>query len=667
MRISPGSPTAFDYETAFSRNIGWMTEWEQQQLRKKTVAIAGLGGVGGAHALTLTRLGIGGFHFADFDRFDVVNLNRQSGAFISTVNLEKTAVMAQMTKDVNPELHVRLFPRGVTEENLDDFLFGVDLFVDGLDFFVLSIRRKLFKRCAEFGIPAITAAPIGFGAGCLVFMPGGMTFEEYFRFEGLSEAQQYVNFAVGLTPKGFHRAYLVDPSRLDLANRRAPSTTASIQLCAGIVAAEATKILLGRGKVEAVPVYHQFDAYRGKWHRGSLRYGNAGPLQSLKRQIGYKAFAQFSLNARPAEVPVTGSDMMRILDLARWAPSGDNAQPWKFEIVAEDKVLVRIHTDGEERNIYDYANGQPTLISAGLLLETIRIAASSFGRAMRWSYLGSNDAEGGGSQHTIEVMLPKNADVSEDPLCPYIAIRSVDRRAYRSRRLTESEKGELEAALGSELRLQWRESLAERWALARLCASSTDIRLRLPEAYDVHQRILDWNRPFSRDGVPAAALGASPMMLGLMRWVLQKWSRVQFMNRYLAGTLMPRVELDFIPGVRSAGYFIVTRKIENGSRHEPEALLRSGERLQRVWLTVTRLGLVMQPALAPLCFSHYAQTEHPRLSRFPRVARLAKTAARCFADAGPVLFLARIGEPQKKCATSRSIRRDLTALIDKPN
>ena len=48
----------FRYEQAFARNIGWLTPEEQQQLRNKRVAIAGIGGVGGVHLLTLTRLGI---------------------------------------------------------------------------------------------------------------------------------------------------------------------------------------------------------------------------------------------------------------------------------------------------------------------------------------------------------------------------------------------------------------------------------------------------------------------------------------------------------------------------------------------------------------------------------------------------------------------------------
>src|SRR5207344_1694390 len=113
----------------------------QAALRVKRIAIAGLGGVGGAHLLTLTRLGIGAFNIADFDTFDVPNFNRQAGAMTSTLGRLKTAVLATMACDVNPELQLTVFDQGVTEQNIDAFLDGVDLYVDGLDFFAFSARR----------------------------------------------------------------------------------------------------------------------------------------------------------------------------------------------------------------------------------------------------------------------------------------------------------------------------------------------------------------------------------------------------------------------------------------------------------------------------------------------------------------------------------------------
>lgn len=75
----------FVYETAFHRNVGWFTQEEQKMLRTKRVAIGGLGGCGGAHVTTLARAGVGAFTLADFDRFELVNFNRQAGAKMSTL------------------------------------------------------------------------------------------------------------------------------------------------------------------------------------------------------------------------------------------------------------------------------------------------------------------------------------------------------------------------------------------------------------------------------------------------------------------------------------------------------------------------------------------------------------------------------------------------------
>jgi len=283
----------FSYEHAFSRNIGWLTHREQELLRKKRVAIAGLGGVGGVHLLTLCRLGIGNFHLADFDSFDLANFNRQAGATISTLGQSKLDVMIQQARDINPELEITGFADGVNQSNVEEFLQGVDLYIDGLDFFAFEARKLVFATCAEKGIPAITAAPLGMGAALLNFLPGNMGFEEYFRLDDGPAEEMPIRFLLGLAPARIQMGYLVEPSAVDLANQKGPSTIMACQLCAGVAATEALKILLGRGPVRAAPRGYHFDAYRNKlahtWRPG----GNRNPWQRLlialaKRKLGIK-------------------------------------------------------------------------------------------------------------------------------------------------------------------------------------------------------------------------------------------------------------------------------------------------------------------------------------------------------------------------------------------
>jgi Dinucleotide-utilizing enzymes involved in molybdopterin and thiamine biosynthesis family 1 len=114
--------TDFSYGRAFVRNIGWVTSAEQKSLQQRRIAIAGLGGVGGSHLLTLARLGIGAFHIGDFDSFDIENFNRQAGASMRSLGRPKVDVLREMVKDINPTLELRTFEQGVSSANLDAFL-----------------------------------------------------------------------------------------------------------------------------------------------------------------------------------------------------------------------------------------------------------------------------------------------------------------------------------------------------------------------------------------------------------------------------------------------------------------------------------------------------------------------------------------------------------------
>ncbi|MDF1584113.1 MAG: ThiF family adenylyltransferase [Methyloprofundus sp.] len=280
----PGNST-FDYKEAFSRNIGWITEQEQTTLKSKRIAIAGMGGVGGAHLITLTRLGVGNFNIADFDKFELGNFNRQAGASIPHIDQPKAETMARLALNINSELDIKRFDQGIDEENLDEFLKGVDLYIDGLDFFVLDIRRKVFARCHELGISAITAAPLGMGTALLTFMPGKMSFEEYFRLDGYSPMDQQIRFLIGLSPAFLHQSYLVDKSRVDFVAQKGPSTPMACELCAGATATEALKILLKRGKVQCAPWGYQFDAFKNKLKKTWRPWGNDNYIQKIAFKI----------------------------------------------------------------------------------------------------------------------------------------------------------------------------------------------------------------------------------------------------------------------------------------------------------------------------------------------------------------------------------------------
>ena len=345
-----------------------------------------------------------------------------------------------------------------------------------------------------------------------------------------------------------------------------------------------------------------------------------------------------------------------ILELARWAPSGDNLQPWRFEILGEDRLRMHIR---RENDVYDFG-GAATRTTSGVMLETLRIAASRHIRGMKWA-LALEDS----NSVVFDIEFPVSPGLTEDPLAKWIEQRSVDRRPYRMQALAEAEKRVLQSAVGSVFQIRWFETLAEKWAITRLNARATWLRLSIPETFAIHQRIIDWDNRLSPDRVPAAAVGLDPMTRRLMQWALRDWQRAAFLNRYLAGPLTPVIEMDVLPGLRCAAHFAFTCPQLLSTRDNK--LIAVGQALQRCWLTCTSLGLAMQPAFATLAFAYYGE-QTADFSTQPGAARKAKTIAH---ELGAIFgliseqvpFLGRIGRPLEPLPSSRSTRRELSTLM----
>jgi molybdopterin/thiamine biosynthesis adenylyltransferase len=275
----------FDYFTAFQRNLGFLSPAEQEKLRTARVAVAGLGGTGGAQVHALCRLGIGAFNLADPDIFELVNFNRQIGATMQTVGRRKTAVMAELVQSINPEADVRLFESGIAPENIGEFLADVDVVVDSLDFYCFKERFLLYRNARERGLWVLTSPPLGFGFTLLIFDPQGMSFEDYFGFaEGMDEFELSVSLIAGIAPRPWLMRYL-NQGGLDPSGHRLPSVGAAPFMIAGVIATEVMNLLTRKQPTLSVPEIIQFDALLRRFRRGRYLWGMRGPLQRLKKML----------------------------------------------------------------------------------------------------------------------------------------------------------------------------------------------------------------------------------------------------------------------------------------------------------------------------------------------------------------------------------------------
>jgi hypothetical protein len=138
---------------------------------------------------------------------------------------------------------------------------------------------------------------------------------------------------------------------------------------------------------------------------------------------------------------------------------------------------------------------------------------------------------------------------------------------------------------------------------------------------------------------------------------------VDFFNRYLMGTIAPRLQLDLLPGLRCAAHLLVR---PTKSPTQLEDWVNLGMVIQRIWLTATQQGLHLQPQMTPVIFRWYARAGR-RFSALPglfyRSVKMAGDFER-ITGSTPIDhfgFFARVGVCQEPI--SRSTRMDVADLM----
>lgn len=365
----------------------------------------------------------------------------------------------------------------------------------------------------------------------------------------------------------------------------------------------------------------------------------------------------------PQNPPLEKELLLRILDLARWAPSGDNTQPWRFEVLSDRHVVVH-GSDTRKTVVYD-RQGFASQTATGVLLETMAIAASGFGLQTEIT-CRTNDPD---EEHPLyDVRFEKDQTIGVDPLFPFIESRCVNRSVLGTAPLRFDEKSHLFKSINNKgsqtpYKILWLERISEKLSMARITQSSGKLRLIIPEAYPVHKAVIEWNSQYSNDRIPDQALGLSLSILPLMCWIMNSWERVQFFNRFLGGTLIPRLELDLLPALGCSAHFALLAPAP------PRTLtdyIDAGRALCRFWLGTTSIKLQFQPEMTPLIFRSYAirNISFSKLSGSLEYAEkigeaLERLTGKDAADRA--VFLGRVGRGNPPKA--RSLRLPLSDLL----
>ncbi len=592
-KLSLHSPDAY-WSAAFLRHKGFFTNEEQIKLRNSTVAIAGLGAVGGTVFLGLVRSGVGSFIIADPDTFEAANLNRQVGARPDTLGRKKIEVLLEEALLINPFLKVRTLPEGFNTGNAEDFLHGADIVVDAMDFFAYSERLSLLRICRKKKLFVVTSGNAGFGASLLVFDPDGMELDKFF---GISPKTTDVGlmaaFALTSIPRHFSASY-TDPSFVSLESKVGPATGVASMLAAAMIVTETLRLLARHSGIKPVPHFVQIDVHEGKYIEGVLRWGNRSVLQKIRRYVlinrywakkkGFKPVPPPGLpQERIMVLPVPERIMQAILTAGIQAPSGDNIQPWVFRVEGDS-----IHVGIDESIDQSYFNYKqiPSLISMGAALENMRIPASSYGLHMVVDHISENISE-----HIVTARF-KPWDAPRDSLFEVLWERNTNRRFYSSRKVSESIIATLKETAQVDPLLGWHET-SKPDVLKLLARAVYLVDIIRSERKDLHVHIQKMLRftPRSvyakRDGFPLRNLKAGWVGELFLKFT-HPWPVMKLLNYFGFSKVVARFVYREVLSSSSCVLLTVPSM-------DTKDFISCGLALERVWLQAAHHDLAFQP------------------------------------------------------------------------
>lgn len=144
----------------YNRIIKLIGENNLDKLKNSTIAVIGLGGVGGYSVEALARSGVGSIIIVDYDTIDVTNLNRQIISTTSNIGKSKVEEYQKRIKEINPDTNVIAIDKKLDISNIEEILkYKIDFLIDAID--DIPAKQELIKKCLTNNINIISSMGTG--------------------------------------------------------------------------------------------------------------------------------------------------------------------------------------------------------------------------------------------------------------------------------------------------------------------------------------------------------------------------------------------------------------------------------------------------------------------------------------------------------------------------
>jgi molybdopterin/thiamine biosynthesis adenylyltransferase/nitroreductase len=567
-------PRAFS-TLRLDRNHNKVTSQEQARLRTLKIGVVGVSaGHSIAHVLAMEGL-VGELRLADFDTVDLSNLNRIPGGVLD-LGVNKAVVAARRIAEIDPYLNVVVEPAGIQRENLGAFLDGLDLVIEECD--SLDIKFLVREAARERGIPVVMETS---DRGVLDVERFDLEPDRPIFHGVLGDMDSSRLAGLSLAEKGPFVLRILGAN--EVSSRGAASLFELGQTVTGWpqLASEVTL-----GAVTVATAVRRF-GLSGYLPSGRVRFDVEEIISTLAPlDVSNELIDQLRLPP-PEDPAIESNDPIDIIvDAARRAPSGGNAQPWRFEADAEE---IRFYVVPERSNSSMDVRQRGSYVAIGAALLNARVAAASLRQ------LGSVKLfpEGVNSDHVATLYLGNQVDAGLARLHSTVTSRAVNRRPGRPTPIDTSTILMLSRGVereGARLRFVTERDDVER--CAKLLAESDRLRFLIPH---VHQEMLGELRWPGRDaldeGMDVRTLELDPAGLGTLE-LLRRPDVMEHLLEWRGGQALGLRTQAMVNSSSALALITVPRA-------DPTWYVRGGAAIERFWLNAEMHGLALQP-VSPL-------------------------------------------------------------------
>jgi len=586
-------------EVRTNRNQLKITTQERELLQTKKIGIVGLS-VGQSIALTMTMERIcGELRLADFDTAELSNLNRLRTG-LHNMGVNKTIIAAREIAEIDPFIKIKLFHDGLNKQNMDEFFTGggkLDLFIEVCDGMDIKIESRFKAR--ELQIPVVMDTN-----------DRGMLDVERFDLEPNRPILH--GLADGLDPSNIKD--LTNEQKIPYVLKMVGADTISTRMKASMMEVEtsintwpqlASSVVLGGALTTDVSRRILLDQYHesGRYYvdMDELVKDEHTPIDKLPEyyfppaELTNKemlaAIEKIDPGSSSANMPE--SAITEIVKAGIAAPSGGNAQPWKFAYT--EKGLFIFHDLHFSHSLLDF-NNLGSYVAVGASIENISIKAAVLGYDIIPEYFPIKD-----DNRIVARISFKKAEAS--PLKKYleagIGMRVTNRDQVAKETVSQDILSKITSSIqsynGAELHLIEDENQMRE--IGKLLATTEMLRILHPRGhYDTFTNELRWTPEEIKqkaDGLDVNSLGASTAELAALK-VASDTDAISFLRNLHRGHA-------FTKAVNKSVSFSSALGVITMPEYSDLDFLLGGRALERIWIEANLAGLSFQP-IAQLVF-----------------------------------------------------------------